>query len=159
MKTEKRVEKIIATNKKAFHDFHILDTYEAGMSLRGTEVKSLRQGNCSLRESYARIEGGEMFLYDMHIAPYEQGTYANHDPRRKRKLLLHKWQIERVSGNVQEKGLALVPTKVYFSGGRAKVEIGVARGKQVHDKRRTIAERDMKREVDRQMREREKGGR
>lgn len=160
MKTEnKNVEKIVATNKKAFHDFHILDTYEAGMSLRGTEVKSLRLGNCSVRESYARVEGGEMYLYDMHIAPYEQATYANHDPRRKRKLLLHKWEIDRIAGKVQEKGLTLVPTKVYFSRGRAKVEIGVARGKQVHDKRKAIAERDMKRELDRQIRERQRGGR
>ena len=150
-------DKVVANNRKAFHDYHILDRYEAGMSLVGTEVKSLRRGNCSIKESFARIDEGEAFVYDMHIPPYEQGGVHNHEPTRRRKLLLHRGEIERLIGKTREKGLTLVVTKVYFKRGKAKIEIGLAKGKQLHDKRKTMAERDAKREIDRGMAERNKG--
>lgn len=153
-------EKVIANNKKAFHDFTILDKYETGMVLLGTEVKSLRQGKCSIRESFARIENGEVFIYDLHIPPYDMGSVmGNHDPVRPRKLLMHRHEIERLMGKVKEKGLTLVPIKLYFSRGKAKLELGLAKGKAIHDKRKAIAERDANRDVDRALRERTKGGR
>ena len=141
--------KLIANNKKAFHDFFILDTYEAGISLAGTEVKSLRMGKCSIKESFIRIENGEVFIYGMHISPYEKGNIFNKDPLRPRKLLLHKAEINKLNGKIKEKGMAIVPLKVYFNGSLVKVEIGLARGKTLYDKRDDIAKKDMKREAER----------
>ena len=126
--------KLIANNKKAFHDYFIEDTYEAGISLAGTEVKSLRMGKCSIKESFIRVERGEVYIYGMHISPYEKGNIFNKDPLRVRKLLLHRYEINKIEGKLQEKGLTLVPLKVYFKGSLVKVEIGVARGKKLYDK-------------------------
>ena len=126
--------KLIANNKKAFHDYFIEDTYEAGISLAGTEVKSLRMGKCSVKESFIRVEKGEVYIYGMHISPYEKGNIFNKDPLRVRKLLLHRHEINKIEGKLQEKGLTLVPLKVYFKGSLVKVEIGVARGKKLYDK-------------------------
>jgi len=145
---------VIATNRKARHDYHILQTIEAGIVLTGTEVKSLRLGRANLKDSYARVEGGELFLYNMHISPYEQGNRYNPDPKRRRKLLLHSYEIRRLVGKVQEKGLTLVPLKLYFNRGNAKVELALARGKKEYDKRRAIAERDARREMERGFKER-----
>lgn len=142
--------KLIANNKKAFHDFFILDTYEAGISLSGTEVKSLRMGKCSIKESFIRIEDGEVFIYGMHISPYEKGNIFNKDPLRVRKLLLHKSEINKLLGKTKEKGMAIVPLKVYFNGSLVKVEIGLARGKKLYDKRDDIAKKDQKREAERE---------
>lgn len=142
--------KLIANNKKAFHDFFILDTYEAGISLSGTEVKSLRMGKCSIKESFIRIEDGEVFIYGMHISPYEKGNIFNKDPLRVRKLLLHKAEINKLLGKTKEKGMAIVPLKVYFNGSLVKVEIGLARGKKLYDKRDDIAKKDQKREAERE---------
>ncbi|MBN1291715.1 MAG: SsrA-binding protein SmpB [Candidatus Latescibacteria bacterium] len=141
--------KIIAKNKKAFHDFFILSKYEAGIVLQGTEVKSIRNGNANLKESYARFDNGELWLVGMHISPYEQGNIFNHDPVRKRKLLLHAGEIERLRKSIDEKGLTIVPLSLYFIGGRVKVELGLARGKHLYDKRDDKASRDAKREMDR----------
>ena len=141
--------KLIANNKKAYHDFFILDTYEAGIALAGTEVKSLRMGKCSIKESFIRIENGEVFLYGMHVSPYEKGNIFNKDPLRVRKLLLHKAEINELLGKIKEKGMALVPLKVYFSGSLVKVEIGLAKGKKLYDKRDDIAKKDQKREAER----------
>ena len=143
--------KLIANNKKAYHDFFILDTYEAGIALHGTEVKSLRMGKCSIKESFIRIENGEMFIYGMHISPYEKGNIFNKDPLRVRKLLLHKSEINKMLGKQKEKGIAIVPLKVYFKGSLVKVEIGLAKGKKLYDKREDIAKKDMKREAERDM--------
>ena len=126
--------KLIANNKKAFHDYFIEDTYEAGISLAGTEVKSLRMGKCSVKESFIRVEKGEVYIYGMHISPYEKGNIFNKDPLRVRKLLLHRHEINKIEGKLQEKGLTLVPLKVYFKGSLVKVEVGVARGKKLYDK-------------------------
>ena len=145
--------KMIANNKKAYHDYFILDTYEAGIALAGTEVKSLRMGKCSIKESFIRIEDGEVFIYGMHISPYEQGNRYNRDPLRDRKLLLHKRAIMRLLGYIQQKGLTLVPTELYFSNGRVKAELGVARGKKLFDKRDAIAEKETAREIDRRLKE------
>jgi SsrA-binding protein len=142
--------KIIATNKKARHDYFIEDTYEAGIVLHGTEVKSLRQGHCSIKESFVRVEKGEMIIYGMHINPYEKGNIFNKDPLRPKKLMLHKYEINRLVGKLNEKGLTLVPLQVYFKGSLVKVEIGLARGKKLYDKRQDIAKRDMKRESERE---------
>lgn len=142
--------KLIANNKKAYHDFFILDTYEAGISLAGTEVKSLRMGKCSIKESFIRIEDGEVFIYGMHISPYEKGNIFNKDPLRVRKLLLHKAEIQKLSGKIKEKGMSIVPLKVYFSGSLVKVEIGLAKGKKLYDKRDDIAKKDQKREAERE---------
>ena len=142
--------KLIANNKKAFHDYFIEDTYEAGISLTGTEVKSLRMGKCSIKESFIRVERGEVYIYGMHISPYEKGNIFNKDPLRVRKLLLHRYEINKIEGKLQEKGLTLVPLKVYFKGSLVKVEIGVARGKKLYDKRETIAKKDQKREAQRE---------
>ena len=141
--------KMIANNKKAYHDYFILDNIEAGIALHGTEVKSLRMGKCSIKESFIRIENGEMFVYGMHISPYEKGNIFNKDPLRVRKLLLHKYEIRKIMGQVAQKGYTLVPLKVYFKDSLVKVEIGLARGKKLYDKRDTIAKKDMKREAER----------
>lgn len=141
--------KLIANNKKAYHDYFIEDTYEAGISLAGTEVKSLRMGKCSVKESFIRIENGEMIVYGMHISPYEKGNIFNKDPLRPRKLLLHKYEINKLAGKMAEKGYTIVPLKVYFKGSLVKVEIGLAKGKKLYDKRQDIAKKDAKREAER----------
>ena len=142
--------KMIANNKKAYHDYFILDTYEAGIALAGTEVKSLRMGKCSIKESFIRIEDGEVFIYGMHISSYEKGNIFNKDPLRVRKLLLHKSEINKLIGKTKEKGKAIVPLKVYFSKSLVKVEIGLAKGKKLYDKRDDIAKKDQKREAERE---------
>ena len=142
--------KMIANNKKAYHDYFILDTYEAGIALAGTEVKSLRMGKCSIKESFIRIEDGEVFIYGMHISPYEKGNIFNKDPLRVRKLLLHKSKINKLIGKTKEKGMAIVPLKVYFGKSLVKVEIGLAKGKKLYDKRDDIAKKDQKREAERE---------
>ena len=141
--------KLIANNKKAYHDYFILDTYEAGIALHGTEVKSLRMGKCSVKESFIRVENGEVFIYGMHISPYEKGNIFNKDPLRPRNLLLHKAEINKMLGKTKEKGMAIVPLKVYFKGSLVKVEIGLARGKKLYDKRNDIAKKDQQREAQR----------
>jgi len=141
--------KLVAENRRARHDFHLLDRYEAGVVLSGTEVKSLREGRASLQRSFADVRGGELFLVGAHIPEYAQGNLANHDPDRDRKLLLHRREIATLIGKVQERGLTLVPTRVYFKNGRVKVEIALARGKEVRDKRRDLADRDAKRQIER----------
>ena len=148
-KAPKENVKLIANNKKAFHDYFIEDKYEAGISLAGTEVKSLRQGKCSIKESFIRIEKGEVFIYGMHISPYEKGNIFNKDPLRVKKLLLHKYEINKMAGKIAEKGYTLVPLQVYFRGSLVKVELGLAKGKKLYDKRQDIAKKDMKREAQR----------
>ena len=143
--------KLIANNKKAFHDYFIEDSYEAGISLAGTEVKSLRMGKCSIKESFIRVERGEVYIYGMHISPYEKGNIFNKDPLRVRKLLLHRYEINKIEGKLQEKGLTLVPLKVYFKGSLVNVDIGVARGKILYDKRQDIAKKDQRREAEREL--------
>ena len=151
----KREKKLVANNKKARHDYFIEEVYEAGIVLTGTEIKSVRQGKVSIKESYAKIEDGEMILYGMNISPYEQGNRYNVDPLRPRKLLLHKQEIRKLIGYTTQKGLTLVPLTMYINTeGRAKVEVAVARGKKNYDKRDDIAKRDAKREMDRKMKER-----
>ena len=145
----KDTQKLIANNKKAYHDFFILDTYEAGIALHGTEVKSLRMGKCSIKESFIRIEDGEVFIYGMHISPYEKGNIFNKDPLRVRKLLLHKAEINKLLGKIKEKGMSVVPLKVYLKGSLVKVEIGLAKGKKLYDKRDDIAKKDQTREAQR----------
>lgn len=141
--------KLVANNKKAYHDYFIEDKYEAGIALHGTEVKSLRMGKCSIKESFIRIENGEMFAYGMHISPYEKGNIFNKDPLRVKKLLLHKYEINKLAGKIAEQGYTLVPLQVYFSGGKAKMEIGLAKGKKLYDKRQDIAKKDQRRENER----------
>lgn len=141
--------KLIANNKKAYHDYFILDTYEAGIALHGTEVKSLRMGKCSIKEAFIRIEKGEVFVYGMHISPYEKGNIFNKDPLRVKKLLLHKAEINKLLGKIKEKGMSVVPLKVYLKGSLVKVEIGLARGKKLYDKRDDIAKKDQRREAER----------
>lgn len=148
--------KIVAENRKARHDYHIHETYEAGIVLTGTEVKSLRAGKANLKDSYARIENAEVMLHNMHISPYEQGNRFNHEPLRTRKLLLHRYEINKLIGKTKEKGFTLVPLKIYFTRGKAKVELAVATGKKLYDKREDMAERDAKREMDRALREKQK---
>ena len=140
----------IAVNRRARFEYAIEDTFEAGIVLTGTEIKSIRAGHVNLAEAYARIEHGEAWLIGAHIAPYDQGNRNNHEPRRTRKLLLHRTQIAELTGLTQQKGLTLVPLRLYLRGGRAKLELGIARGKKAHDKRRSIAERDMQRELARE---------
>ena len=142
--------KLIANNKKAYHDYFIEDTYEAGISLHGTEVKSLRMGKCSVKEAFIRPEGNEMFIYQMHISPYEKGNIFNKDPLRPRKLLLHKQEIRKMIGQAAQKGYTFVPLKVYFKGSLVKVEVGLARGKKLYDKRDDNAKKDMRRETERE---------
>ena len=141
--------KLIANNKKAYHDYFIEDTWETGISLHGTEVKSLRMGKCSIKESFVRIEKGEVFVYGMHISPYEKGNIFNRDPLRVKKLLLHKSEIRKMKGKIAEKGYTLVPLKVYFNRSLVKVEIGLAKGKKLYDKRQDIAKKDQRREAER----------
>lgn len=141
--------KRVANNKKAYHDYFIEEKYEAGLVLHGTEVKSLRLGKCSIKEAFIRIEKGEVWIYGCHISPYEKGNIFNKDPLRPKKLLLHRSQIDKLLGQLKEKGYTLVPLEVYFSQGRAKIEIGLARGKKLYDKRADIAKKDMKREAER----------
>ena len=148
--------KVVAENRKARHDYHIEETFEAGMVLTGTEVKSLRQGRANLRDAYAAIENGELFVYNMHISPYTHGNMFNHEPKRTRKLLMHKREIMRLLGQTQEKGYTLVPLKVYFRRGLAKMELALARGKKLYDKREAIARRDEKRRIDRILKERKR---
>ena len=142
--------KLVANNKKAYHDYFIEEKYEAGLVLHGTEVKSLRMGKCSVKESFIRIEGGEVFIYGMHVSPYEKGNIFNKDPLRVRKLLLHRQQIRKLIGSIAEKGYTIVPLTVYFKDGRAKMEIGLAKGKKLYDKRQDIARKDQKREAQRE---------
>ncbi len=139
--------KMIANNKKAYHDYFIEDKYEAGISLAGTEVKSLRIGKCSIKESFIRIEKGELYIYGMHISPYEKGNIFNKDPLRVRKLLMHKYEINKITGKIAEKGYTLVPLQVYFKGSLVKVEIGLAKGKKLYDKRQDIAKKDQLRQA------------
>ena len=141
--------KLIANNKKAYHDYFIEDTYEAGISLAGTEVKSLRMGKCSVKESFIRIENGEMTVYGMHISPYEKGNIFNTDPLRPKKLLLHKREILKLQGKIKEKGYTIVPVQVYFKGSLVKVQIALAKGKKLYDKRQDIAKKDQRREAER----------
>ncbi len=141
--------KLVANNKKAYFDYFIEDKYEAGISLHGTEVKSLRAGKCSIKEAFMKIENNEIFIYGMHISPYEKGNIFNKDPLRVRKLLLHKFQINKISGQLAQKGYTLVPLQVYFKAGLVKLEIGLARGKKLYDKRQDIAKKDMRRETER----------
>ena len=146
--------KIIAKNRRARHDYHVVDSVEAGVVLRGTEVKSVRLGNVQLVDGFANVDGGELFLYGVHINPYEQGNRFNVDPRRTRKLLLHRSEIRRLDRQVREKGMALIPLSVYLKRGRVKLEVGICRGKRMHDKRRAIAERDANRDMERALRRR-----
>ncbi len=147
---EKERMKLVANNKKAYHDFFIEEKYEAGICLHGTEVKSMRMGKCSIKEAFIRIEKGEVFVYGMHVSPYEKGNIFNKDPLRVKKLLLHRQQINKLAGKIAEKGYTLVPLQVYFKEGRAKVEIGLAKGKKLYDKRQDIAKKDQKRETERE---------
>lgn len=146
----KESQKLIANNKKAYHDFFIDETYECGIALHGTEVKSMRMGKCSIKEAFVRIEDGEVFVYGMHVSPYEKGNIFNKDPLRVKKLLLHKYEINKLLGKIKEKGDTLVPLQVYFKDGKVKVEIGLARGKKLYDKREAIAKKDQRREAEKE---------
>ena len=141
--------KLVANNKKAYHDFFIDETYECGIALHGTEVKSMRMGKCSIKEAFIRIEDGEVFVYGMHVSPYEKGNIFNKDPLRVRKLLLHKKEILKIFGKMKEQGITVVPLQVYFSGSLVKIEIGLAKGKKLYDKRDSIAKKDVRRENER----------
>ena len=147
---KEKTSRLIANNKKAYHDYFIEEKYEAGIALAGTEVKSCRMGKCSIKEAFIREENGEMYIYGMHISPYEKGNIFNRDPLRVRKLLLHKNEIRKMSGQVAQKGYTLVPLQVYFKNSVIKVEIGLARGKKLYDKRQDIARKDMRREAERE---------
>jgi len=146
--------KIICQNKKARHDYHIIEVIEAGMVLLGTEVKSLREGRANLKDSYARIRDGELYLVQAHISPYSHASYDNHDPERVRKLLVHKRELKRLTGKTQEKGLTLVPLKIYFKDGKAKIELALASGKKSYDKRETLKRQTQKREMERAIKDR-----
>ena len=150
-------EKIICTNKQARFDYHLEDRYEAGLVLQGTEVKSLRDGRANLKDSYAVVDGGEVYLYNCHISPYPNGGYANHEPQRVRKVLLHRKETRRLVGKTQERGLTLIPLRLYFLRGKAKVELALARGKKQYDKREDMKQRDADREIERAFRERHRG--
>lgn len=141
--------KLIANNKKAYHDYFVDEKYETGLVLHGTEVKSIRMGHCSIKEAFVKIENEEVWVYGMHVSPYEKGNIFNKDPERPKKLLMHKSEIRKLLGKVKEKGYTLVPLQVYFSKGKAKLEIGLCRGKKLYDKRQDIAKRDQKREAER----------
>jgi SsrA-binding protein len=149
--------KVIANNRKARHDYHIEDSLEAGLVLTGSEIKSIRAGQVNLRDSYGTVRDDELWLVNAHIAPYKQATHTNHEPKRDRKLLLHRREINRLISKLQEKGLTLVPLKLYLSNGRAKVEMGLARGKKQYDKRQSLRERDDRRQIDRALGRRQKG--
>ena len=146
----KESQKLIANNKKASHAFFIDETYECGIALHGTEVKSMRMGKRSIKEAFVRIEDGEVFVYGMHVSPYEKGNIFNKDPLRVKKLLLHKYEINKLLGKIKEKGYTLVPLQVYFKDGKVKVEIGLARGKKLYDKREAIAKKDQRREAEKE---------
>ena len=146
----KESQKLIANNKKAYHDFFIDETYECGIALHGTEVKSMRMGKCSIKEAFVRIEDGEVFVYGMHVSPYEKGNIFNKDPLRVKKLLLHKCEINKLLGKIKGKGYTLVPLQVYFKDGKVKVEIGLARGKKLYDKREAIAKKDQRIEAEKE---------
>jgi SsrA-binding protein len=150
-------DRTIATNRRARHEYSVLETFETGLVLRGTEVKSLRAGLVNFKDSYATVRNGEVWLLGCHINPYSHGTDSNHDPERDRKLLLHAKEISRLSGKVAERGLTLVPLKLYFKAGRAKLELGLGRGKKLHDKRSALREREVKREMDRAARDVRRG--
>lgn len=147
---KKEERKLVANNKKARFDYFIEDTYEAGIALHGTEVKSLRMGKCSIKESFIRIEKGEVYIYNMHISPYEKGNIFNKDPLRVRKLLLHKYEINKLEAQMAQKGYTIVPLNVYFSKGLVKIEIGLAKGKKLYDKRQDIAKKDQRREAEKE---------
>jgi SsrA-binding protein len=147
---------LIAENRKAFFDYHIIETFEAGVALLGTEVKGIREGKANLRDSYARVEQGEVWLYNVHINSYSHRGYVDHDPKRRRRLLLHRAEIRKLIGRTVEKGLTLVPTRMYFKNGRVKVALALAKGKQVHDKRETIRRREVDRETRAMVKERRK---
>ena len=149
--------KLVANNKKAYFDYFIEDKYEAGVALHGTEVKSIRMGKCSIKESFIRIENGEVFIYGMHISPYEKGNIFNKDPLRVKKLLMHKYEINKIAGKMQQKGYTLVPLQVYLKGSLVKVEVGIAKGKKLYDKRDSIAKKDMKREAEKEFKIRNLG--
>lgn len=149
--------RLIANNKKAYHDYFIEETYEAGIALAGTEVKSLRMGKCSIKESFIGVDHDEVFIYQMHISPYEKGNIFNKDPLRTRKLLLHRYEIHKLLGRQKTKGYTLVPLKVYFRDSLVKIEVGLARGKKLYDKREDIAKKDMKREAEREFKIRNLG--
>ena len=149
-------DKTISRNRKAYHDYEILETYEAGIVLRGTEVKSLRESQVNFKDCYAAVDNGEAWLIGCYISPYHHGTDANHDPERKRKLLLHKREIQRLLGKVAERGLTMIPLRLYFKSGRSKCELGLARGKKLHDKRASIREREAKREMAKEARARQR---
>lgn len=142
--------KIIANNKKARFDYFVIDTYEAGIALHGTEVKSIRMGRCSVKEAFLKIENGEVFAYNMHISPYEKGNIFNKDPLRIKKLLLHRYQIDKINGQLKEKGFALIPLMIYLKGSLVKIEIGLCKGKKQYDKRQDIAKKDQKREAEKE---------
>jgi len=144
---EDAATELIADNRKAFHDYHILETFEAGIALLGTEVKGIREGRANLRDSYARVDGGEVWLYNVHINAYSHRGYVDHDPKRKRRLLLHKQEIRKLIGKTVERGLTLVPTRMYFKKGKIKVALALARGKEAHDKRETLRKREVDRET------------
>ncbi|MEG0805417.1 MAG: SsrA-binding protein SmpB [Lachnospiraceae bacterium] len=146
---EKNSIKLIANNKKARHEYFLEELYEAGISLHGTEVKSMRMGQCSIKESFIKIENGEMIIYGMHVSPYEKGNIFNKDPLRPKKLLLHKYEINKMAGKIAEKGYTIVPVKVYLKGSLVKVEVALARGKKLYDKRQDIAKKDQRREAER----------
>ena len=151
-------EKVITVNRKARHEYHIIESFETGIELTGTEVKSLRAGKANIQDSYARVENSELMLYNMHISPYEQGNQFNHDPKRPRRLLMHKHEIMRLLGKVREKGYSLIPLKMYFKRGWAKVELGLGKGKKLYDKRDDMAERDAKRDMERAKKESYRSG-
>ncbi|KSV59295.1 SsrA-binding protein SmpB [Acetivibrio ethanolgignens] len=146
----KETKRLIANNKKARFDYFIEDTYEAGISLHGTEVKSLRMGKCSVKESFIRIENGEVYIYNMHISPYEKGNIFNKDPLRVKKLLLHKYEINKLAGQMAQKGYTIVPLEIYFKGELVKLSIGLAKGKKLYDKRQDIAKKDQRREAEKE---------
>jgi len=146
--------KVVATNRKARHEYFILDTFEAGLELRGSEIKSIREGQVSLAESYVSVDGDQAWLVDAHIAPYNQASHYNHDPRRPRRLLLHKGEIRELWDQVRKKGMTIVPLSIYLKEGRAKIEIAIARGKKLYDKRAAITERDNQRDIERQLNQR-----
>ena len=146
--------KLIANNKKAYFDYFIEDTWEAGIALHGTEVKSVRMGKCSIKEAFIRVEDGEVFVYNMHISPYEKGNIFNKDPLRVKKLLLHRHEVNKILGEVTQKGYTLVPLQVYLKGSLVKVQVGLGRGKKLYDKREDMAKRDMQREIDRALKQR-----
>ena len=155
-KTKDNALETVARNKKAFHDYFVLESYEAGIELFGTEVKSVRQGKLNLKDAYCSIDGGELFVNGMHISPYDHGNIFNRDPMRKRRLLMHKKEINKLFGEVQQQGMALIPLSAYFKKGRLKIQVGLCKGKKLYDKRESIARRDADRETRRELRDRNK---